>query len=228
MQWETRQIRILKAATLDHIIDYILLLTPHQKDQKLASNHHMSPLMEEERNDVSKVMHVLFCAYRLYCQPYELYKKLVSHSTRALPDQFRFVLHYWMTNYPEDFMVTLPPQPQQSIATQTSNSGSGYSSSNSCNNYQISSSSSSCSSITGYTSRSALESSSSLSFEPIVKGKKSSRPVSDQRLVDSLLAVPCLDDTLYRKALMIAKQCKSHPLDSTHYNGDSVTIVIYF
>ncbi|XP_074596674.1 uncharacterized protein LOC141851784 [Brevipalpus obovatus] len=297
LQWETRQIRILKAATLEHIIEYILLLTPHQREQKLASNHHMSPMMEEERNDVSHVMHVLFCTYRIYCQPYDLFQILSNFAPNAIPEQVRFVLHYWVTNYPEDFMVTLPlpdckgssqssitPPPIRS-ATISRRQMNRQSVTSLINNHSPSSTLSACSSIDnnssavssvatplrnsnarsvgtatldlGSTSSSASTSSSSiissyeLSSTPPMVQSSSSTPSSvtnssstmmrakqrsssctrngqshDQRcLIDSLLALPCLDDGLYRKILFVMKQCKqNHLLDSySQFQEDSPT-----
>lgn len=64
LQWETRQIRILKAATLEHCLKYILLVTDHQLDQQVNHgselNHCQSVVIEEERNNVAHVMHIFF------------------------------------------------------------------------------------------------------------------------------------------------------------------------
>ncbi|XP_053209367.1 ras guanine nucleotide exchange factor K-like [Panonychus citri] len=120
LQWETRRIRLLKAATIEHIMEYILLLTPHQRELNVSSssssssssspsNHHHcnTTSMEEGRNDVTHIMHVIFCTYRKYCSPQELFTILVKHSRKASPHQLRFVLHYWLRYYPEDFLTPL-------------------------------------------------------------------------------------------------------------------------
>jgi hypothetical protein len=100
LQWETRQIRILKAGTLEHIIKYILLITQQQIDER--KNHQA---IEEEHHDVSYTMHVIFCTYRIFCQPFQLFSLFYKMYPSTSPQQFKFVLHYWLNNYPEDFLT---------------------------------------------------------------------------------------------------------------------------
>lgn len=105
LQWETRQIRILKAGTLEHIIKYILLITQQQKDER---NHIQTGFaIEEERNDISHTMHVIFCTYRVYCQPYHLFSLFSKYCSLCSREQFKFVFHYWLNNYPEDFLTSI-------------------------------------------------------------------------------------------------------------------------
>lgn len=62
-------------------------------------------MIEEERNNVAHVMHVLFCCYRTYATPSELFLQLrdISTSSAESLKQFNYLLHYWLNNYPDDF-----------------------------------------------------------------------------------------------------------------------------
>ncbi|KAG9510393.1 Ral guanine nucleotide dissociation stimulator [Fragariocoptes setiger] len=103
LQWETRQIRVLQAATLDHVVKYILLINlPHSQHTSGVRAKLTSSALEDERNNVAHIIHVLFCTYRNYTTPLELLLKLLSHASDSCSEQFRFVMHYWMDNYPED------------------------------------------------------------------------------------------------------------------------------
>lgn len=109
LQWETRQIKVLQAATLDHALKFILLINP-SKDFNIAGRTDSpadTPLedggLEEERNNVAHIIHVMFCTYRIYTNPHELMLKLMDYSDLCRIEQYRFVMHYWMDNYPEDF-----------------------------------------------------------------------------------------------------------------------------
>lgn len=111
LQWETRQIRVLQAATLDHTIKFILLINcvnSSNPDTESQPPIDMSSL-EDERNNVAHIIHVLFCTYRIYTNPYELMLKLMDHSKSCRIEQYRFVMHYWMDNYPEDFEYIIEP-----------------------------------------------------------------------------------------------------------------------
>lgn len=122
LQWETRQIKVLQAATLDHALKFILLinsssLTPNpNRDNNnqlfgAPKNVDDSSLLEEERNNVAHITHVMFCTYRIYTNPYELMLKLMDYSDICRIEQYRFVMHYWMDNYPEDFdYIVEPPE----------------------------------------------------------------------------------------------------------------------
>lgn len=106
--WETRQIKVLQAATIDHVIKFILLINCNDDLNQLNRDHHSnSPidgsLLEEERNNVVYIIHVLFCTYRIYTNPHELMLKLMDYSDICRIEQYRFVMHYWMDNYPEDY-----------------------------------------------------------------------------------------------------------------------------
>lgn len=119
LQWETRRIRILKAGTLSHIIQYMLMITPGQlqlancnsssPSEESGSNHCQSIVMEEERNNVSHIIHVMYVSYRLFASPESLFNEILKHYNAIKPQpphlvkQFNFLLHYWLTNYPEDF-----------------------------------------------------------------------------------------------------------------------------
>lgn len=142
LQWETRQIRVLQAATLDHVIKFILLINNSNdetspNDKKLNRDSH-SPIdgniLEDERNNVVHIIHVLFCTYRIYRNPYELMLKLMDYSDLCRIEQYRFVMHYWMDNYPEDYeypvidnqsqMLPINNDKQESMSDDKEDSGS--------------------------------------------------------------------------------------------------------
>ena len=101
LQWETRQTRMIKAATLDHLVKYILFLSPSQRTEDL--NNCNQNVLEEERNNVAHAMHVLFCTYRQFHYPQELFDTIIKHLHNCCQQQMHFILHYWLDNYSEDF-----------------------------------------------------------------------------------------------------------------------------
>lgn len=106
LQWETRQIKVLQAATLDHALKFILLINSSRDLNNLNTDPNSAidnSVLEEERNNVAHIIHVLFCTYRIYTNPHELMLKLMDYSDISRIEQYRFVMHYWMDNYPEDF-----------------------------------------------------------------------------------------------------------------------------
>lgn len=121
LQWETRQIKILQAATLDHVLKFILLINSPKDLNNLNPNS--SPTvgdnsLEEERNNVAHIIHVFFCTYRIYTNPHELMLKLMDYSDICRIEQYRFVMHYWMDNYPEDFNYLVEfPETNNSITS---------------------------------------------------------------------------------------------------------------
>ncbi|KAI1298178.1 Ral guanine nucleotide dissociation stimulator [Halotydeus destructor] len=147
--WETRQIRVLKGGTLEHILNYILLATQHQIDQQNGvemngrTSHCNAAVIEEERNNVAHVMHVLFCCYRTVSGPLELFKSLHHLTTKSIEaqKQFSYVLHYWLNNYPDDFFVPLPEVSSDgsslSSAPYSSSSGSSQSESGTPNQRRV-------------------------------------------------------------------------------------------
>ncbi|XP_015793875.1 ral guanine nucleotide dissociation stimulator [Tetranychus urticae] len=221
---EKRRVRILKAATMDHIIEYILLLTPHQRELNLSATiHHCSSLMEEGRNDVTHIMHVIFCTYRKYCSPQDLFAILVKHSKKASPQQLRFVLHYWLRYYPEDFLVPL----ENEIVDSTNDSNDPPSTTTLSN--ITSSLKSNCLLITNNMKNNnenciKNDETSKLDSQPVIQSKSlrsssispsptkivssSTMPSNQRILLDLLLELPCVDDTLYRKAYLFIEQSK--------------------
>ncbi|RWS03715.1 ral guanine nucleotide dissociation stimulator-like protein 1-like protein [Dinothrombium tinctorium] len=175
LQWETRQIKTLKAATLEHIMEYVLLLTADQNEELKLVNHCGNGLLEEERNNIAHVMHVLFSTYRTYCSPYELFKILMKYVDKCCPKQFQFVLYYWITNYPEDFTI-----PIKEIASAKSNL--------------------------------ALESMS------LYSQKALNNINENARLVDILLSLPKIDESICRKGLSILQDLKTNKVEITPSN----------
>lgn len=129
LQWETRQLRTIKGATMVHLVQYMLLLTPYQSgggdahfgdhmDDDLADvadnvaiNCEGNSLLEE-RNNVAHAMHVIFATYRQFVYPWQLFNELIRQKPFASCKQFNFILYYWLNNYPEDFWT--PCQPKNS------------------------------------------------------------------------------------------------------------------
>ncbi|KAH9415808.1 Ral guanine nucleotide dissociation stimulator-like 1 [Dermatophagoides pteronyssinus] len=128
LQWETRQLRQIKAATMEHLVQFILLQTEYQQQQhnnynesKSSQQHHndhsdsdeesqleSSDLMEE-RNNVAHVMHVLFATYRQFYYPWQLFTEIIRQKPFVSTKQFNFILFYWLNNYPEDFWTPCQP-----------------------------------------------------------------------------------------------------------------------
>lgn len=126
LQWETRQIKVLQAATLDHALKFILLIKFQSNGENSDVLSNPSDLsLDEERNNVAHIIHVLFCSYRIYTNPYELMLKLMDYSDLCRIEQYRFVMHYWMDNYPEDFDYIINP---------SNNSRQSDANSNGCSN----------------------------------------------------------------------------------------------
>ena len=131
LQWETRQIKVLQAATLDHVLKFILLINSPKDnlnrdlDQSESTTGGDSGL-EEERNNVAHMIHVFFCTYRIYLNPYELMLKLMDYSDICRIEQYRFVMHYWMDNYPEDFdyFVEFPENINKATSNNNNNGSS--------------------------------------------------------------------------------------------------------
>lgn len=128
LQWETRQIRVLQAATLDHALKFILLINSSKNLNNIESEVDAAlgdSGLEEERNNVAHIIHVMFCTYRIYTNPYELMLKLMDYSDICRIEQYRFVMHYWMDNYPEDFdyFVELPENSSQREGLSSNNVG---------------------------------------------------------------------------------------------------------
>lgn len=257
LQWETRQIRILKAATLDHIVQYILHLTRRQQEQELkesvgngsgSSSHCQSVVMEEERNNVSHVMHVLFIAYRTFSCPRELFQLLHQHSSQTCTShqQFNFVLIYWLNHYPEDFVTTINKSSNGS--NNNVKSSRSKSSSNILNNVTInepqslpSSSSSPSSSNESPTINpsadrelkslpspsshkrgefsSSRRSSSGLNRDrSCSSSRRSSSNHGQGKLVDQLISLPNMDQMIVRKAMAILESSKSNPQFNNEYD----------
>ena len=82
---------------------------PNSPSEESSSSHCQSIVMEEERNNVSHIIHVMFVSYRLFASPESLFNEILQHFNAIksqpphLVKQFNFLLHYWLTNYPEDF-----------------------------------------------------------------------------------------------------------------------------
>ena len=190
--WETRQIRVLKAATLDHILKYILLSTPHQLEQQSpsGSKNCNAAIVEEERNNVAHVMHVLFCCFRSYATPLDLFMALraIADNSKQAAKQFNYVLHYWLNNYPDDFFA-IPSKLKNSRAS----------------------------------SSSALHSSKLSSKSSSSKSSSSSNDSgNNRRVIDELLNLDIIDDSLFRRAAQLSSEYKPDNSNDTEMaNGQS-------
>lgn len=125
LQWETRQLRTIKGATIEHLVQYMLLLTPFQavgsadngtyfgdqvEEYSTVTGTESSSLLEE-RNNVAHAMHVIFATYRQFVTPWQLFSELLRQKPFASAKQFNFILYYWLNNYPEDFWTPCQPKP---------------------------------------------------------------------------------------------------------------------
>jgi hypothetical protein len=270
LQWETRQIKTLKAGTLQHIVEYILFQTERQKELKStkarsnspngdSSNHCQSVVLEEERNNVSHVIHVLFIAYRVFATPVQLFQLIQStflkhideHDQQSQPKdnsntrshhdslhdqeinlvkQLNFVLHYWLSNYPEDFLTPLHPKvgvmdsPSSSSVSGVSNGTSVDSSSllkqeshSLPTNFENDPSSSSKDRNGRRSSRKEKNRERSRSRKNLKEEKET---LHEPKLVDSVLSLPRVDDGIYRKALAIIQDYKP---EAFYPEGDSTS-----
>lgn len=143
LQWETRQIKVLQAATLDHALKFILLINTSRDLNNIDAGLNSAlddSALEEERNNVAHIIHVMFCTYRIYTNPYELMLKLMDYSDICRIEQYRFVMHYWMDNYPEDFdyLVELNENSHCSTSVDNVNASSITSHNNSITSYDSS------------------------------------------------------------------------------------------
>ena len=236
LQWETRQIKILKAATIEHIVRYILFVTErqielqskHHQENSSSTDHCHSIVMDEERNNVSHVIHVLFIAYRLFTSPLQLFQLIRQtyvthvHSQQAkLTKQFNFVLLYWLNSYPEDFLND-PPEPPPKILHPLVRPPSPSSSSRS-----------------NQSNSSIDDSSESHAKEPVslagglVNNKSRAQEAqsghrqraetrvktNDHKVIDVLLNTPDLEESIHRKALVLLQDYKADPYSSESDNG---------
>ena len=176
LQWETRQMRIIRAATLEHIIKYILFLTPNQQKEDMKNCN--QNVMEEERNNVAHAMHVLFCTYRQYHLPQELFDIIIKHMNNCCQKQMNFIFHYWLDNYSEDFKTEYicDSNDKNSVIDNSRDS-------NSLTNSSIESN------ISNYESNCSTNSSDS--------------EHKHMTIADKLLSLPNIDDKIYRKCLNI-------------------------
>lgn len=245
--WETRQVKTLKAGTLSHIVRYILFLTPRQlelqKNPSTATSFHSSSpdeggeshcqgaVMEEERNNVSHVIHVLFVSYRIFTTPVQLFQlfhdtvcqhlsstNILPHQQALVTRQFHFILHYWLNSYPEDFLTPINSSPVNNQAKSSSSANcqsltpreSRTSEPKSLPPLEhlakttdsISSSSSRKSSSSSRRSKSRDRSKGRSSTSSKEAIKESTTP-HEPKLVDLVLTLPSVEDGIYRKALAI-------------------------
>lgn len=232
LQWETRQIKILKAATIEHIVKYILFLTErqiemqskHHYEEKKSTDHCHSIVMDEERNNVSHVIHVLFIAYRLFTSPLQLFQLLrqtyVAHvpSQQAkLTKQFNFVLLYWLNNYPEDFLNDPSEPPPKILHPLVPLPPPSPSSSSSAHSFQSDSS-------TDDSRESQSKEPKSLPAGMGCGGRMHRRhragdKANDQTFIDVLLSEPDLEESIHRKALVLLQDYKPDPCSSESDNG---------
>lgn len=249
--WETRQIKTLKAATLEHIVDHILFQTERQQELKStkarsssaenSSNHCQAVVLEEERNNISHVIHVLFIAYRVFASPVQLFqfiqstfcKHIQDHDQQSLKHnsnthsshdslheqeinlvkQLNFVLHYWLSNYPEDFLTPLnqvTDSPSSScISGPTNGSFSDSSSQIESHSLPVKTDEESYSSKDRRSGRRSSRTKSRERSRSRKNTKDSEKQAPHEpKLVDSVLSLPRVDDGIYRKALAIIQDYK--------------------
>jgi hypothetical protein len=176
-------------------VKYVLFLTPHQKQSNEIIN--CSPnLLEEERNNVAHCMHVLFCTYRQYHHPFQLFTTLTKYMQNCCSKQFDFIMHYWLDNYPEDFRTSIHIKPNDKNRVIENNSQ-----------------------FTPSNSESDLSefNSSTTSSE---NGDK------HLTVVDKLLSLPNIDESIYRRCLGIIEMKKETSPDIISTNQVSKNVPI--
>jgi hypothetical protein len=181
LQWETRQTRIIRAATLEHIAKYILFLTPNQGSDREMSNQN---LLEEERNNVAHAMHVMFCTYRQFHPPQHLLAIILKHMHHCCQKQLNFILHYWLDNYSEDFK------------TEFISDSSALSKDNAV--IEDCEPAADASLISN-----SYDSHSSSTYESNCSTHSSDSGHKPMTIVDKLLSIPNIDEKIYRKCLNI-------------------------
>ena len=176
LQWETRQIRIIKAGTLEHILKYTLFLTPNQQKEDFKNCN--QNVLEEERNNVAHAMHVLFCTYRQYHLPQQVFDIILKNMHNCCQRQMTFILHYWLDNYSEDFTTEYisDSNDKNSVIDVSRDSNS--------------------------LTNSGFESNSS-NYDSNLSSNSSDSEHKPITLADKLLTLPNIDDKIYRKCLNI-------------------------
>jgi hypothetical protein len=242
LQWETRQIKILKAATIDHIVKYILFLTGRQIELQSkhdqdnggtgsSTDHCHSIVMDEERNNVSHVIHVLFIAYRLFTSPVQLFQLIhqtyVTHVTSQqvphLTRQFNFVLLYWLNNYPEDFLND-PSEPPPKILHPLVPQPPPSPSSSSSHSFQSNSTDDCDESKTATESVTSGSSGNQSKVHEKNSGnqnriRSNGAANGGHKFIDQLLSAPDLDESVHRKALVLLQDYKPDPCSPQSDNG---------
>lgn len=114
---------------MEHLVQYMLLLTPFQtvgsadngtyfgdqvEEYSTVTGTESSSLLEE-RNNVAHAMHVIFATYRQFVTPWQLFSELLRQKPFASAKQFNFILYYWLNNYPEDFWTPCQPKPTSAV-----------------------------------------------------------------------------------------------------------------
>ncbi|CAG2102010.1 unnamed protein product [Medioppia subpectinata] len=189
LQWETRQIRIIRAATLEHIVKYILFLTPnHSSDEEMQNQN----LLEEERNNVAHAMHVMFCTYRQYHLPQHLLAIILRHQHHCCQKQLNFILHYWLDNYCEDFRTEFTTGDASNTCkdSELDVADSRQPSPPPTADLSLNSNSYDSTGSSHYESNCSTNSSEDSGHKPMT-------------LVDKLLSIPNIDERVYRKCLTI-------------------------
>ena len=208
LQWETRQLRTIKGATLEHLVQYMLLLTPYQtgnSDTYLSAEQDdfncssESNSLLEERNNVAHAMHVIFATYRQFGYPWQLFNEIIRQKAFSSAKQFNFILYYWLNNYPEDFWTPCQPKgPDQDILSQTKHSPTSTTScpeNDSESIYSEYTSSSSSSQYQDYT----MQSSSSICST--LDSSTSSEHFSPFTLADQLISIRHIDEEVKKHCL---------------------------
>lgn len=173
-------------------------------------------MLEDERNQVAHVMHVLFCTYRLYSSAHQLLQTILRYSDDCCSDQLNFVLHYWLDHYPEDFLTVTSElngaNHHQNHHKTTTNSSSAHSS--------FEKDSLSISNSDSETSQSDLKLSSA-------ESTTSENEVKQTSLIELFLSQPNIDESLYRKGLSVMEMKNDSVPDVLSSNHVIMSIIMF-
>lgn len=173
-------------------------------------------MLEDERNQVAHVMHVLFCTYRLYSSAHQLLQTILRYSNDCCSDQLNFVLHYWLDHYPEDFLTVtseLNGANHQNHHKTTTSSSSAHSS--------FEKDSLSISNSDSETSQSDFK------FSSIESSMTSENEVKQTSLIELFLSQPNIDESLYRKGLSVMEMKNDSVPDVLSSNHVIIPIIMF-
>lgn len=205
---------------MEHLVQYILLLTPEQQEQaQMKSSHNggddddtnlESSYLLEERNNVAHAMHVLFATYRPFVYPWQLFAEIIKQKPFASVKQFNFILFYWLNNYPEDFWTSCQPF---GASEESGSAGNGMASNTDNDDESSLYSEYACSSMS-----SSANYTSSSSHSSTINSNSSSTRFSPLTLADQLISMRHIDEEVKKHCLHLLDMKKENSFTSHTFN----------